>query len=110
MNAKAIALTLLLLVGSVHAEERKPICAKPENGRSAYAVEGILTTGAELNQQTHTFNYEHFSRYVVIFWKEHQATVILMDGMGIVSAFPIDGKDQEGRRWTVALNGGVCYL
>jgi hypothetical protein len=40
-----------------------------------YHVTATTTTGSELNQATHSHNYNSLSRYVVIFWAQDKASV-----------------------------------
>ncbi|WP_108472861.1 hypothetical protein [Rhodanobacter thiooxydans] len=105
---KAIALLSLvalpLLAGTVHASERATVCAKYAvnyGWSSGYKVEATIARGNELNQSTHTLNYNGLSTYVVIFWAQDQASVIEMS-FPYLGPVEQEGTDQEGKRWTVA--------
>ncbi len=103
-------LTLCLFLGIAHASDRIAVCAKyeTETGWSkGYQVQATVTTGSELNQATSSFDYAPFSKYVVIFWEQHEASVIELD-LPYLSAIGQSGKDQRGRRWEVS-TGGLCY-
>jgi YD repeat-containing protein len=84
------------------AEERVDICAQYSATGASYHVNAVSTTGSELNQATHTFNYNGLSRYIVIFWAQNQATVIEMStpffGPSYIQSI---GTDQEGRSWGI---------
>lgn len=67
-------------------------------GRSAHS------TGSELNQATHSFNYNSLGHYVVIFWAQNQASVIEMNSItGRPGPIQQSGRDQEGRPWEILL-------
>ncbi len=66
--------------------------------------------GEELNEVTHTFNYQAFSGYAVIFFSQNQAAVIKSSQVIIcgtefetscLSIFNFKGKDQGGREWEI---------
>lgn len=104
--------TLAILVASLCATlargaERVQVCATEGQGKS-YKVQATLTTGQELNSATHSFDYNGFSKYVVIFWQDNQASVIEMDYPGL-SSYGVDGKDQQGRHWSVSSNTAYCF-
>jgi len=86
------------------ASERVRVCAKYKTQYAwsqGYGVDATLMSGSDLNRATHTFDYQGFSTYVVIFWGQDQASVILMDSP-YLNAFGSDGEDQEGRKWQIA--------
>jgi len=114
-----ITLTAIALVGlGVHptasATYREGCTVKyeTESGWSTgYQVQCNYTTGSELNMATTSFNYQPLSVYAVVFWQQHEASVIQMQGVflcgfeatsGCVSSFmAIRGTDQQGRIWKV---------
>jgi hypothetical protein len=53
-----------------------PVAAIASDTRKTHHVTAITTTGSELNQATHSHNYNSLSRYVVIFWAQDKASVI----------------------------------
>lgn len=99
-----VALALLTVIPPVRAiaEERVDICAQYSATGASYHVNAILTTGFELNQATHAFNYNGLSHYIVIFWAQNQATVIEMGGIFSGPTYlQSSGTDQEGRSWGI---------
>jgi hypothetical protein len=103
-------LILVAAASSAAASERAIVCAKYDTQSgwsSGYKVSATITKGSELNQATHSLNYVSYSTYVVIFWSQNEASVILMD-FPYLSTFPQNGTDQEGRRWEVAKTS-FCY-
>ena len=108
MTFSCIAI-LLTSSAFVHASERAVVCAKyaANYGWSeGYAIEATIASGSELNQATGSFTYDGLSTYVVIFWRQDQATIIKMS-FPYLSAIGMDGEDQEGRKWQVAKTS-VC--
>jgi hypothetical protein len=53
-----------------------PVAAIAIDAGKTHHVTAITTTGSELNQATHSHNYNFLSRYVVIFWAQDRASVI----------------------------------
>jgi hypothetical protein len=53
-----------------------PVAAIASDTGKTYHVTATTTTGSELNQATHSHNYNSLSRYVVIFWAQDRASVI----------------------------------
>jgi YD repeat-containing protein len=101
MLRSASAGAVLLLSGTVSASERVDICAVYSNTGSTYHVTAIAIAGSELNQATHSFNYNSLGHYIVIFWAQDQATVIEMSGFpGRPSFFQQSGT--EGRSWEIS--------
>ncbi|MFK2905673.1 hypothetical protein ISP17_17070 [Dyella ginsengisoli] len=95
---------LSLLAGSAGASERATVCAKYAvnyGWSSGYKVEATIVNGSELNQSTHTLNYNGLATYVVIFWSQGQASLIEMS-FPYLGPVAEDGTDQEGRKWQVA--------
>ena len=86
--------------------EKLKVCAKQGNGQ-AYEVEATFTDGAELNAATGSFRFTSFSKYVVIFWKQDQASVIELD-FPFVSVVGTSGTDQQGRKWEVSTSS-LCF-
>ncbi|MBJ9593684.1 hypothetical protein [Burkholderia seminalis] len=94
----------------VRSAERQQVCAKyeTEDGWSkSYQVNAVVASGSELNDATQSINYVSFEKYVVIFWREHQASVIKLDYPWLT--IDNDGTDQEGRKWEVSPAYGVCF-
>ena len=95
---------------SASAAESVAVCAKyqTESGWSkGYRVDATLIKGTELNNATHTFNYNALSTYVVIFWDKDQASIIEM-AWPHLSAIGQQGHDQRGLEWEVS-KSTVCY-
>jgi hypothetical protein len=93
----------LLLSGAATASEQVDICAVYSNSGKSYHVTATAIRGSELNQATHSFNYNAFGNYIVIFWAENQASVIEMNGFGSVPGImQQNGTDQEGRSWDIS--------
>lgn len=103
----AAAVALALAAGPTWATEQMEVCAKEGAGKS-YKVQATLATGQELNTATRTLNYTAWSKYVVIFWQQNQASVIELD-FPFLNALGTDGHDQQGRRWTVSDNVILCF-
>jgi hypothetical protein len=105
MRLVAIILCVLSAMAcSALAGDRIDVCATYMNSGKSYHVQAISTTGSELNSATHTFDYQSWSKYVVIFWAENQATVIEMGYgyYGIPGIYGSDGTDQENRPWSIS--------
>lgn len=84
----------------------------------AYNVVGVLSTGRELNQVTHTSDYEYYRNYLIIFWDKGQASIIKANSdydidpdRGEVSYFWSKGRDKRGVIWEFKdnKNNGICY-
>lgn len=108
-----VATLMALASASGWARETRPICARYEtqSGWSqGYKVKAHLYAGRELNQATSTLYYDYTTNYVVIFWREGQATII---DVGYARRFPsymtIDGNDQQGRKWEISSETYSCY-
>jgi hypothetical protein len=109
------SLTLfLLLVGSgfAHAEYHEKCTVVYENTSKKYDVSCVYATGYELNQATNSFKYDMYGTYAIVFWSEHEATIIKMRGFfacgmeasnGCASnnLTAVHGTDQEDREWKV---------
>lgn len=106
-----IGFAVLLLASSfAFASERAIVCAKHESHSGwsdAYKVEATIINGNELNQVTHSFDYQSFSTYVVIFWHDNVASVIEMDSPDL-TANGQEGKDQQGLNWEITKTS-LCY-
>ena len=63
--------------------------------------------GTELNQASGSYEYSAIAIYVVIFWEKGEASVIEMN-FPMLTAVPMDGIDQQGRKWEVA-KSDYCY-
>lgn len=90
--------------------QRSNVCAKymTRSGWSkGYRVQATITNGSNINKATSTFNYNSFSKYVVIFWGKGRATLIELD-LPYLSAIDQTGKDQQGRKWAVSTSS-VCF-
>jgi hypothetical protein len=106
-----IGFAVLLLASSfAFASERAIVCAKykSQSGWSdGYKVDATILNGSELNQATHSFDYESFSTYVVIFWHDNGASMIEMDSPDL-TANGQEGKDQHGLKWEITKTS-ICY-
>ena len=103
---------ILAIFFSTHAfgKERAQVCAKyrTSNGWSqAYKVDAIIVTGNELNEATGTLYYQGFDTYVVIFWRQDEASVIQME-LPYVTYIDETGYDQQGRAWQIH-RGSICF-
>lgn len=106
MLSRLIIISALLFQSCVFASERRKICVEHETevGYSKpYAVSATMTTGDELNSETGLVSYYPGINYVVIFWGQHEATIINIK-LGSVYVFPTYGTDQQGRRWKLYAN------
>jgi hypothetical protein len=103
-------LLFTLMTTRLSANERVDICAKYVNTGQTYHVHAIDTTGVELNTATGTFNYNVLDHYIVIFWAQHQATIIDMEGL-FFGPTPLasTGTDQENREWEITSYSGLCF-
>jgi hypothetical protein len=103
-------LFLPILVTQTVAGERVDICAQYTATGKSYHVSGISTTGSELNQATHSNDYNSLAHFIVIFWAPDQASVIEMGGIFYgPSPYGSTGTDQEGRSWQISsYSPSVC--
>jgi hypothetical protein len=100
----AAVFALFILVMPSLASEQVEICAEYTDTGRLYHVTAISTTGLELNQATHSRNYNSIGRYIVIFWAPDQASVIEMGGVFVAPLhFASSGTDQEGRSWEISI-------
>ena len=106
MRIRDFIVSLFLIPIVAFSEEEMTVCVKQGNGQ-AYKVEATFTTGGELNAATHSSNYVSFRKYIVIFWKQNQASIIEMD-FPYVSVLGTSGTDQQGRSWEVSTSS-VCF-
>lgn len=68
-----------------------------------YQVNAYVLKGSELNRRTRTFNYNHYSTYVVVFWAKGEASILELDSyFGSISYWGHFAKDQYGREWQVS--------
>lgn len=72
-----------------------------------YDVRATVLDGYELNQKIQSMSYNNISKYVVIFWQQHDASVIELS-MPFIGVAEQDGRDQEGRAWEVSSSAGWC--
>jgi hypothetical protein len=106
--ATLFAFFVLIAPVAVVASDRIEICAEYTDTGRTYHVTAISTTGLELNQATHSRNYNSIGRYIVIFWAQDQASVIEMGGVFVApSHFASSGTDQEGRSWEISIYSPV---
>lgn len=105
---KRLIALLLLLTGlqAAIAVEKLTVCAK-QGSWKPYLVPATIYTGSELNKATRSFDYTAFSRYVVIFWSQEQATIIELS-MPSLSAIGTPGTDKQGREWIVSTSSN-CF-
>ncbi|MFO1349122.1 MAG: hypothetical protein U1F12_11150 [Pseudomonadales bacterium] len=109
---KRFVLLAILIISAFNASagQRVEICAtymQKYGWSKIYTVEANLMLGNELNVATQTFDYQPYSKYVVIFWAQGQASIIELS-MPYLNAFPSVGEDQQGRTWKVAIMGASC--
>ncbi|BBN59329.1 hypothetical protein HVMH_0923 [Hydrogenovibrio marinus] len=108
---------ILILLGfsisyssNLFASENVHICAKyhTQDGWShGYSVNATFIDGSELNLKTSSFKYNSLYKYIVIFWKPNEASVIKMD-FPFLTPVGVNGYDQNGRQWEVS-NSNLCY-
>ena len=104
-STAAVVCALLTITTPVAATASEPvdICAEYSATGKSYHVQATSASGADLNQATHTFNYNALGHYIVIFWDQNQATVIEMQGIFVgPTPFASSGIDQEGRAWEIS--------
>lgn len=104
------AVLVAIGVPPARAEERQQVCAKYEtrDGWSeAYKVNAVIATGFELNGATRSMDYDPISKYVVIFWRERQASVIKLDYPFLTISSR--GTDQDDREWDISPAYGMCF-
>jgi hypothetical protein len=101
-------MALFAAPSTLPARERVEVCAKYVRSGAAYHVTATVLSGMELNSATAPFRYKAFSTYVVIFWKEGEATVIELQSPWL-DAFSQSGFDQYDRGWEVGRYNGLCY-
>lgn len=97
-----------LQASSALAHEVTDVCAEYLGTGKKYKVEANIFTGSELNSKTHSLDYNWLSKYVVIFWGKDQATVIELDSPFGVNVFGVEGKDQQGYRWSISTQMLFC--
>jgi hypothetical protein len=108
-QATLFALVTFIAPAVALASEEVDICAQYSDTGKSYHVTATSTTGSELNQATHSLNYTSFSRYIVIFWAQNQASVIDMGVTFSPTYIGTGGTDQEGRFWVIsAFSPIVC--
>jgi YD repeat-containing protein len=99
----ALACSALALCIAARASEQVDICAIYSNSGSSYHVTATAISGSELNAATHSFDYNSFGHYIVIFWAQGQATVIEMNSItGMPGPIQESSTDQEGRSWEIS--------
>lgn len=113
---------MLATAGIAEARYSQPckVRYETEAGRSDwYAVDVTFISGTELNQATHSLDYDGLGgRYGVIFWNPGQATVIKLDGISVCgfnvtpacmfSIGNLQGADQQDRHWEIC-NRDLCF-
>ena len=111
INKHIISILVIILLNplNVQAYEVLDVCATYDNTNKSYKVTGNVYKGSELNDRTNSYNYDSFSKYVVIFWSNDQASVIEMDSSLGDLTFEQSGKDQDGRPWTIKKGHSFCY-
>jgi hypothetical protein len=98
----------LLAGGWTAAEEQIDVCAEYTATGKHYKVKATKATGSELNSATHSFEFDSFSTYIVIFWDKGEATIINVGSFPSLM-FGVAGKDQEEREWNVSTSTSFCY-
>lgn len=106
-----VAAMVALITHTASASERMDVCARyeTESGWSKnYHVQATLIEGSELNDSTKSWRFDSGAHYAVIFWQQHEASVIKLEGgpisggLGAISGHGDYGKDQGDRRWSLA--------
>ena len=70
---------------------------------NGYQINATVIKGSERNKATHTFNYNTYSTYVVIFWDQGEASILELDYYyGSISVYGHAATDQQGRQWQVS--------
>jgi hypothetical protein len=90
--------------------ERATVCAKYRvkyGWSEGYRVAARVVSGGDLNRATQTYDYQPFSKYVVIFWAQGEATLIELD-YPYLNAYGTTGKDRAGREWEISTTS-YCY-
>ncbi|WP_202623158.1 hypothetical protein [Burkholderia glumae] len=108
----AITLSLIAAIDPTLAcaTERQQVCAKYQTSdgwSGSYKVNAVLASGSELNSATRSINYDPIEKYAVIFWGEHQASVIKLDYPWL--SIDTEGTDQGGRMWNISPAYGLCF-
>ena len=68
-----------------------------------YQVNGTIAKGSYLNRSTSSYDYQPYSTYVVVFWRDSQASVLRLDYFsGALTAYGHAATDQNGRQWNVS--------
>ena len=101
----------LVLAGPLYSAEKAKVCARYQTNSGwskGYSVQANVMKGIELIQKTHNYNYMSHATYVVIFWDRGEASLIELD-FPALSAVPMKGTDQDGRKWEVAKTN-ICYM
>jgi hypothetical protein len=112
--AKTCVVSVLALssffTAAAHAmSHREHVCAKYESTGRAYQLDALVESGSDLNTATHTFDYDAFETYDVIFWAQGQASVIKLEyAFGNISPIGSDGTDQQGNRWNISTSS-LCF-
>ena len=109
-------LSLIILFPSLtFASEKENICIKYRKNfgwSKGYSVQGTVISGSDLNSAVGSFTrFKSFSTYVVVFWDEDQASIFELpaSSFGSVPIFPAEVEDQEGRKWTISSDNGLCF-
>jgi hypothetical protein len=105
---KVIVLGAAVCATSARSYEVREVCAKYLGTGKAYHVEANILDGSELNDRVGGYRFSSFSKYVVIFWADDQASVIELDYSFGPSPVGTEGTDQEGYRWSVS-DSSICF-
>lgn len=98
----------LILPGASFAYEVRDACVTYIGTGASYNVEVNIYTGRELNDRTKSYQYQSYSKYVVVFWSEGATVIEMASGYCIGEYSPCEGKDQRGYLWTVKLDPYFC--
>lgn len=108
----AFLLAVSTLASNASGEERRNVCAKyaTQDGWSEpYHVHATIADGSELNMRTNTFDFQMGTAYIVIFWQQHEASIISMQSPFFTGIGYEPGVDREGRQWQLSNDNGFCY-
>ena len=93
-----------------YAAEKVKVCARyslSSGWSKGYSVQATVMKGTELIKATGSYDYLSFATYVLIFWDNDEVSIIQLD-FPALSAVPMQGTDQQGRKWEVAKTN-LCY-
>jgi len=79
-------------------------CLEYKSTGKKYKIDARVIKGSELNRLTKSYDYNSFSKFVVVFWAEEKSTTIGMDNMfsNSLTAFAPMEKTKKGWKWSVS--------